>query len=262
MARRWTTRHPVSYYAGIMIERRRRFTALAVLALIGLGGLWFDAIRNQPPRPVVDGRVLSANTVPPDIDTSTNLAGNVLETLPVKGRAPKTGYSRAQFGDGWASVGGCDMRDVILARDMKDVQYTSATDCSVERGTLVDDAYTGKTIQFVKGKETSAAVQIEHIVALSDAWQKGAQALTPARRAELANDPLELLAVDGPANQQKSDADAASWLPPNKPYRCRYIARQIAVKKKYELWVTTAERDAMRRVLATCPAQQLPSQQP
>jgi hypothetical protein len=245
-----------------MIERRRRFTALAVLALLGLGGLYVEAVKNLPPLPVVDGQVLAANIVPAGINTSTDMAGNILETLPVKGRAPKTGYSRAQFGDGWASVGGCDMRDVILARDLQNVQFTSATDCSVERGTLVDDLYTGKTIQFIKGKDTSSAVQIDHVIALSDAWQKGAQALTPARRVELANDPLELIATDGPANQQKSDGDAATWLPPNKAYRCKYIARQIAVKKKYELWVTTAERDTMRRILATCPTQRLPTEMP
>jgi hypothetical protein len=96
------------------------------------------------------------------------------------------------------------------------------------------------------------------VVALSDAWQKGAQQLTVEQRYQLANDPLNLLAVDGQANNNKSDADAATWLPPNKNYRCQYIARQIAVKQKYTLWVTTAEHDAMLRVLQGCPDQVLP----
>ena len=74
----------------------------------------------------------------------------------------------------------------------------------------------------------------------------------------MANDPLELLAVDGPTNSAKGDADAASWLPPNKGFRCAYVARQIAVKSKYRLWVTVAEKNSMAAVLATCPVQGLP----
>jgi hypothetical protein len=101
-------------------------------------------------------------------------------------------------------------------------------------------------------------LQIDHVVAISDAWQKGAQLLEAPERQALYNDPLNLLAVDGPTNMQKGDGDAATWLPPNKPYRCRYIARQIAVKVKYRLWITTAEHSAMQRVLRTCPAQILP----
>jgi hypothetical protein len=102
-------------------------------------------------------------------------------------------------------------------------------------------------------------VQIDHVVALSNAWQTGAGLLTPEIRQQLANDPLELLAVDGAANQQKSDGDAATWLPSNKAFRCQYVARQVAVKAKYQLWVTSAEKDAITRVLATCPGQPLPS---
>ena len=188
-------------------------------------------------------------------------ASEVLKSLEIKGRAPKTNYSRAQFGDGWLTTGGCDTRNRILARDMTDITYVPTTDivvCKVASGTLIDP-YTGRTIQFIRGATTSSAIQIDHVVALSDAWQKGAQALTPAQRIQLANDPLELLAVDGAANQQKSDGDAATWLPANKPYRCTYVARQIAVKKKYNLWVTRSEYDAMARVLNTCPDQQLPS---
>jgi len=130
--------------------------------------------------------------------------------------------------------------------------------CQVTSGRL-DDPYTAKTIAFTRGASTSADVQIDHVVALSDAWQKGAQQLSAERREELANDPLELLAVDGPANQQKSDGDAATWLPANKPFRCQYVARQIAVKKKYGLWVTQAEKDTMLRVLSVCPGQLLPA---
>jgi len=102
-------------------------------------------------------------------------------------------------------------------------------------------------------------VQIDHVVALSDAWQKGAQQISAEDREKFANDPLNLLAVDGPANAAKSDSDAATWLPPNKAFRCQYVARQIAVKRIYKLWVTEAEKDAMKRVLSTCDEERVPT---
>ena len=186
---------------------------------------------------------------------TATLATAVLDMLPVKGRAPKTGYLRSAFSDGWGRFGGCDTRNLILARDLTGVLFRD--DCIVESGTLLDP-YTGKKISFVRGVKTSLAVQIDHVVALSDAWQKGAQKLTSSERYSLYNDPLNLLAVDGPTNGAKSDSDAASWLPPNKSYRCKYVARQVAVKAKYKLWVTKAEKSAIQAVLATCPSQKVP----
>lgn len=186
---------------------------------------------------------------------SSELAANSLNKLVIKGRASFSGYSRSQFGDGWASVTGCDMRNTILYRDL----YDSARNgpCTVRSGTL-NDPYTGRVIEFLRGNETSDDVQIDHVVALADAWQKGAQLMSADDREIFANDPLNLLAVDGPTNVQKGSSDAASWLPPNKVYRCRYVARQIAVKVKYALWVTQAEYNAMQKVLQTCPEQRLP----
>jgi hypothetical protein len=192
---------------------------------------------------------------PSATNAKSGSAAATLNELEVKGRAPKTGYARAQFGDGWSSQRGCDTRNVILRRDLTNVVENDT--CQVVQGTL-SDPYTGKIITFTRGTETSSAIQIDHVVALSDAWQTGAQQLTAATREQFANDPLELLAVDGPANQQKSDGDAATWLPPNKSFRCQYVARQVAVKKKYSLWVTSAEKDAISRVLTTCPDQLLP----
>lgn len=175
-----------------------------------------------------------------------------LERLPVKGRASKAGYDRDEFGTAWADTdhNGCDTRNDILKRDLSGETFKSGR-CVVATGTL-RDPYSGRTIRFVRGPGTSNAVQIDHVVALSDAWQKGAQGLDEAKREQLANDPLNLLAVDGPLNQAKSDSDAATWLPPVKGYRCQYVARQIAVKAKYRLWVTTAEHDAMKKVLDGC----------
>jgi len=153
---------------------------------------------------------------------------------------------------------GCDTRNDILARDLTGETLKPGThDCVVLSGTLADP-YSGRTIAFQRGQDTSEAVQIDHVVALSDAWQKGAQQWTPEQRTGFANDPLNLLAVDGPLNQQKSDGDAATWLPPNRAYRCEYVARQVAVKVAYDLWMTSAERDAIVTVLNTCPGEPLP----
>ncbi|CEI24278.1 HNH endonuclease [Propionibacterium freudenreichii] len=178
----------------------------------------------------------------------------LLNTLPVKGRAPKTGYERSEFGTAWKDVdhNGCDTRNDILARDLTDKVYKPGThDCVVASGVL-HDPYTGTTIHFTRGQNTSTAVQIDHVVALSDAWQKGAQQLSADLRTQLANDPLNLLAVDGPTNQQKSDGDAATWLPPNKAFRCTYVTHQVQVKAKYSLWVTQAEKAAITNQLGTC----------
>lgn len=196
--------------------------------------------------------------------SSARTAAWALDGLPVKGRAPKTGYSREQFGQTWTddvSVdgghNGCGTRDDILRRSMMEmVVKPNSGGCVVLSGRL-SDPYTGREIQFVRGPE-SGAVQVDHVVALGDSWQKGAQQLTAEERADMANEPLELLAVDGPTNSAKGDADAASWLPPNKGFRCAYVARQIAVKSKYRLWVTATEKDSMAAVLATCPVQGLP----
>jgi hypothetical protein len=202
--------------------------------------------------------------VPAQASTPTGRAVAALATLPVKGRAPKTGYTREQFGAAWSDIdrNGCDQRNDVLARDMTKETFKPGThDCVVLTGTLADP-YTGRTIAFTRGQGTSEAVQIDHVVALSDAWQKGAQKLTPERRKHLGNDPLNLLAVDGPTNQSKGDGDAATWLPAVKSYRCSYVARQVAVKAKYGLWVTPAEHDAIAMVLAGCPSQPLPPDSP
>ena len=186
------------------------------------------------------------------------LASVVLEKLAVKGRAPKTGYDRDLFSDGWGNISGCDTRNFILKRDLTLITWRTGENCMVATGKLVDP-YTGKTIKFVRGVKTSLAVQIDHVVAVSDAWQKGAQQISSKARYSFYNDPLNLLAVDGPTNSAKGDGDAATWLPPNKSYRCAYVARQVAVKAKYKLWVTSAEKTAIQGILAKCPKQPVPS---
>ena len=152
-------------------------------------------------------------------------------------------------------MAGCDTRDRILARDLTRKTYVAGEDCRIQSG-ILRDPYTAETIMYVRGG--ASEVDIDHVVALGDAWQKGAQQWSQGRREMFANDPLELLAVSSTANRAKGDGDAATWLPSNKSFRCDYVARQIAVKQKYGLWVTPAEHDAMARVLSRCPGQKLP----
>ena len=144
-------------------------------------------------------------------------AAEALAVLPVKGRAPKTGYDRDQFGPAWTDVDhdGCDTRNDILARGLTDETLRDGR-CVVLTGTL-DDPYTSKTISFVRGQTTSDDVQIDHVVALSNAWQTGAQQLSAEQREQLANDPLNLQATDSPTNNAKGDGDAATRLPPTGP---------------------------------------------
>lgn len=203
-------------------------------------------------------------TAEPAGDTRADIgaARTALQGLRVQGRAPKTGYERGcktgqgcVFGPAWSDDvpvaggrNGCDTRNDILARDLREA-VTKPGGCVVISGQL-DDPYTGVTVAFRRGQ--GSGVQIDHVVALSAAWQTGAAALSPERRRALANDPANLQATTATANQSKGDSDAATWLPPNRAYRCTYAARQITVKTAYGLWVTPAEHDALARILGSC----------
>ena len=184
-------------------------------------------------------------------------ATTIIETLAVKGRAAKTGYDRSSFSH-WRDPdrNGCDARNDILRRDLTNlVIKTDSNGCKVLGGVLADP-YSGKNIDFVFG---ASLIDIDHVVALSNAWQTGAFQFTSEIRLQFANDPLNLLAVSASLNRQKGDGDAATWLPPTKSYRCQYVARQIAVKKKYGLWLTKPEKVAMSTLLAKCPKEEIPN---
>lgn len=156
-----------------------------------------------------------------------------------------------------ADGNGCMIRDDILARDLTHIQFSKQKRCQVESGNL-EDPYTGKTIAFQRGQATSSLVQIDHVVALHDAWNSGAKNWPVSKRTRFGNDPFNLLAVEGKANQDKSDKHAGKWLPSNKAYQCGYVARQIAIKAKYGLSVTAKEKQGMLRTLHYCPGQPLP----
>lgn len=186
-------------------------------------------------------------------------AAAMVAALPVKGRAPKTGYSRDQFGTGWVDINrnGCDTRNDILKLYL--TAKVMSGSCKVLAGTLADP-YTATSIRFVYGG--ASEVDIDHMVALSDAWQKGAARWPFAKRVAFANDPLNLQPTEAGANRAKGDGDAATWLPPNKSYRCTYVARQAAVKHKYGVWVTAPEKAAMLSILSSCPTMTAPAPGP
>lgn len=164
-------------------------------------------------------------------------------------RAPP-GYDRTTFA--WrddVDGNGCDTRDDVLARDLTAVRTAPEDRCRVLSGSLVSP-YSGEEVTFHRGSRT---IEIDHVVALSQAWRSGAHRWDHARRRAFANDPVNLLAVERRLNQDKGDADAAAWLPPAPHLRCGYVARQIAVKARWDLSVTTSERVAMADALARCP---------
>lgn len=225
----------------------------------------------QPIQPVSDPAETSPESVAGASIARPRSAAAALEWLPVKGRAPKTGYARREFGVAWTDDNGAmwgrntlSTREDILSRDLTDItckirgSQPSKPPCVVQSGTL-SDPYTGKTVTFVRGSKTSTLIPIDHVVSLGDSWQKGAQQLSYIERVNFANDPLNLIATTRAPNSAKGASDAASWLVPNKIFRCPYVARQIAVKARYRLWITQAEKDAIARVLSRCPGQSLPT---
>ena len=247
-------------------RRSRQAWALLTLAFVSVvGGLsWFftagqfavaePAVAGPTEAPVFDPAWMKPVVPVHQVPAGSALAA--LDRLDVKGRAPKDDYTREAFGQAWQDVdrNGCDTRNDMLRRDLGDVVFTEGSKCRVAAGRF-HEPYTAVVVDFRRGSDSSRAVQIDHVVALGDAWQKGAQGLSAQQRQSLANDPLNLIAADGPANQQKSAGDAATWLPKNKSFRCHYVARQISVKAAYGLWVTEAEKGAMERVLGSCPEQ-------
>lgn len=194
----------------------------------------------------------------PSSPPATGSAAEALAALVVKGSAPRTGYERDLFH--WRSDvdrNGCDTRNDVLRRDLRSVLFGAGTrGCLVLTGTL-PDPYSGETLRMVRGG--GDGIDVDHVVALGNAWVSGAARWSEEQRTRFGNDPLNLLAVSASQNRQKGDGDAATWLPASKAFRCAYVARQVAVKRSYALAVKPAERAAIERVLSRCPGQPMPT---
>ena len=233
------------------ISHKWRRILAGVIFLVGTG-IWVAVNPASYETEVVPETQAVHLTVEGD-DGNSPLATEILTRLEVKGRAPKSGYSREQFYSRWPTVEGCNLRQKILRREFGETAVMDTKEpCNVVSGSFVEP-YTGEYRSYSSREEIGKGLQIDHIVALSDAWQKGAQYMDKETRYKIATDPLNLVAADANANMTKSDGDAATWLPSNKGFRCQYVARQVSVKYKYGLWVSEAERDAILRVLETCP---------
>lgn len=232
-------------------SRSRWRDATALLIILGIAvAVGWQYFHDAPSRQVEAG---PSPTATPSYD----VARQQMEALPIHGWDRVSDFQRFRFGEPWSDDvnvefghNGCNTRDDILRRDLADLQVRPGT-CFAQSGVL-HDPYTAATIDFVRGPETSSAVQIDHVVSLADAWYKGARLWDDQRRRDFANDPRNLLAVGGQVNFDKAFRDVASWLPPNAAFRCAFVARVVEVKTDYQLWVSGNEKDAMRRVLRDC----------
>ena len=254
--------------AGASAKRRRLLgLLLAVLVVGGVAGvlLWqqrsvSDRVSSASPtwragQPTSSG--VAPTSAAPATEARFDAARRQLEALGVRGWDRTSDFERSQFGQAWSDDvnvelghNGCNTRDDVLRRDLKDLVIRPFT-CFAQSGTLIDP-YTGTTIEFVRGPRSSSSIEIDHVVSLADAWYKGARAWDPQRRLDFANDPRNLLAVSPKANFDKAFRDAASWLPPNEAFRCDFVARQVEVKTAYGLWLSAKEKRAMTEVLSRC----------
>ena len=256
--------------AGKSSKARRRGLAvvLAILVIAAIAGAlyWQErSLRERTSGPSPTWRAEPTSTSasgpppppPPGDPSRFDTARQRLGQLEVRGWDRTSDFKRYRFGKAWSDDvdvefghNGCNTRDDILRRDLRNLVVRRGT-CYAQSGTLVDP-YSGVTIDFVRSPETSKAIEIDHVVALADAWYKGARSWDPQRRLDFANDPRNLLAVSPKANFDKAFRDAASWLPSNEAFRCDFVARQIEVKPAYGLWLAAKERKAMEAVLAGC----------
>ena len=236
---------------------------LAILVIAAVAGVlfWQERSTRQSSGPSPTWRAEPTSIGAPSnqqVPTARyDLARQQLKQLEVRGWDRTSDFKRYQFGKAWSDDvdvefgrNGCNTRDDILRRDLQNLVVRRGT-CYAQSGTLLDP-YSGVTIDFARSPDTSKAIEIDHVVALADAWYKGARSWDAQRRLDFANDPRNLLAVSPKANFDKAFRDAASWLPPNEAFRCDFVARQIEVKSAYGLWLSAKEKKAMESVLSRC----------
>ncbi len=184
-------------------------------------------------------------------NAATTVSGTGLKLLARLVTAPEhpAGYDRALFIH-WidADKDGCSTRAEVLITESRTTAKIGAS-CSVTGSWR--SAYDGVTTT------TASRFDIDHVVALKEAWDSGAWDWTSARRKSFANDlgdSRSLRAVSAASNRSKSDKDPAQWLPPLTTFRCTYAREWVVVKVRWTLRVDTLERAALKRILTACPA--------
>lgn len=236
-----------------MSPNRKTLLWLAVAAVLAVVVAYqtVSAVGNR-------SRAFAAQAGMPTVQAGTDVLAGITV---VPARTHRYDYRRSLFGDAWdddndapGGHNGCDTRNDILNRDLVEITHVSTKRCpaAVATGTL-RDPYTNATITFTRGAKIGEAVQVDHIVPLSYAWDMGASAWPYRQRLRFANDPANLLAVAGQSNQDKGDAGPGQWMPPNKSFACQYAIAYIAVLRGYALRVDQPSADVLRAAAATCP---------
>jgi len=212
-----------------------------------------------PPAPTGSARPRPSRSTDPDPPSAPQPTGVApaeaaarLAGLPVAARADRPAYRREAFGKGWGRIGGCETRDVVLARQLRDVVRVRGDRCAISSGTF-QDPYTALARTYRRGQDPGKGLDVDHLVSLRNAWQSGAAGWDDARREAFANDLRNLQLTAAGVNRGKGDAPVDAWVPPNRGYRCTYAVRWIEVKAAWRLAVTTAERDTLTRLLRSCP---------
>lgn len=194
-----------------------------------------------------------AETPAEPVTAEASQALTALEQLAIA-QPIQTPYNEKAFGPRWADIdrNGCDTRNDVLKRDLVDVTTKPGTrDCVILTGVL-HDPYTGQTINFTRGVATSSDVQIDHVIPKAWAWRQGAADWDQEKRTQFANDPLNLLAVDGTTNTSKNDRGPSLWMPPVESYHCLYAERFVQVLDTYDLTVSPEDHAALQGELSSC----------
>lgn len=204
----------------------------------------------------VEAAIPSSVTAPAPARTRDLLSG-LDSASRVKGN--NSTYDRDAYGEAWRDVdgNGCSQRQDVLhvwlvEDEPSEVRAKDSCSREVFAGTW-HDPYTGRSITLSDAKDQTQArlVQIDHIVPLKEAHNSGAAKWSSDRKLQFANDTTNLVPVYGPANESKSDKDAAAWRP-RKEHQCDYARRYTAVKAKWNLTVDDSERNALSEMLDTC----------
>ena len=276
-----------------------RLTVLGTLSASGMTAalpVHADNASPEPSQKSADAELAALHEAPwdrrGDFILSQNASLEALPELPEDAPAAQSwaegGSRTGWFGEAWTDIDGdgCDTRNEILARDLTDTDFSRADgiqpredgrgqgagvcpDATVWAGVL-HDPYTGRRITFTRGQGTSAAVQIDHVVPLNYLYAHGAWQWDERTRLLVANDPLNLIAVDGEANQAKGACGPEScpvgstetgswrptgpggWWPANASYRCTYARRFVSVAAVYRLGLPQTDKEALSTTLNSC----------